>query len=184
MSNQWYQPTDFDDDDGDEGQGQGQPNAGQQQLPKGLRSQLAKVAKENKELKETNEKLLKQVRETAISQVLTTKGVSVKLAKLVPADIEPTAEAVEKWLEEYSDVFPVKAAEGETGKTADGQDGDGETGADGDEAAAMALIAQAANGGQAPGKQADLLKQLSSKDLTRDQLLALIEAHGGGLGAG
>lgn len=182
MSNQWYQPADLDDDDDE---GQGPPNTGQQ-LPKGFRAALAKAQKEAKELKEQNEKLLKQVRETAISQVLTTKGVPHKLAKLVPVDIEPTADAVEKWLEEYSDVFPVKAAEGDGGSAGDGQagsagDGAGETD---EEAAQMALIAQAANGAQAPGRQADLLKQLNSKDLTHEQLLAMVAAAGGGAGAG
>jgi hypothetical protein len=176
MSNQWYQPADLDDEDDE---GQGPPNTGQQQLPKGFRTALAKAQKEARDLKEANEKLLAQVRQTAISQVLTTKGVSNKLAKLVPADIEPTAEAVEKWLEEYSDVFPVKAAS--DGNSADGSDGDD---SGGDEAAQMALIAQAANGAQAPGRQADLLKQLQSKDLKRDDLIALIEAAGGGSGAG
>jgi hypothetical protein len=181
MSNQWYQPAEFDDDDNDEGQGQ--PNTGQQ-LPKGLRTRMKQLETENKTLRETNEKLATEARKSAISQVLKTKNIDPKVANLVPKDVEPTAEAVEKWLADYADVFPVKAAEGESGNPDGGQDGDGDTGADSDEAAQMALIAQAANGGQPPGKQADLLKQLTAKDLKREDLLALIEAHGGGLGAG
>lgn len=179
MSNQWYQPADLDDEDDE---GQGQQNTGQQQLPRGLRTRMKQLEAENKTLRETNEKLATEARKTAISQVLQTKKIDPKVANLVPKDVEPTAEAVEKWLADYADVFPVKATD--DGKPDEGEIGDGDTGADSDEAAQMALIAQAANGGQAPGKQADLLKQLTSPDLTRDQLVALIEAHGGGLGAG
>lgn len=179
MSNQWYQADDL---DGDDDEGQAPPNTGQQQLPKGFRTALAKAQKEAKDLKEANEKLLKQVRQAAISQVLKTKNIDPKVAKLVPAEIEPTPEAVEKWLEEYADVFPVKPAE--DAKPPEGNEGGDGAGEGNDEAAQMALIAQAANGAQAPGKQADLLKQLQSKDLKPEDLMAMIHAAGGGIGAG
>ena len=33
-----------------------------------------------------------------------------KVAKLIPSDIEPTSEAVSKWLDDFADVFGLEAA--------------------------------------------------------------------------
>lgn len=178
MSNQWMQPDDEYEEDEEQAQ---------QQLPKGFRTQLNKVTKENRELREANDKLLKQVRETAISQVLSTKGVDAKVAKLVPADIEPTAEAVEKWLADWGDVFTPKSSEGKGSQEAgeENSTGEGEGDTEGAEfAATMGRISAATNGAQPPGKQADLLNQLNDKSLTQEKLMELIAAHGGGFGAG
>lgn len=180
MPNQWNQFATDDDDDDDEGQ-----NA------KGFRSHLAKVEKENKELRATNDKLLTQVRMSTITQVLTTKGVNTKIARLVPADVEPTVEAVEKWLEDNAELFPITKTtaplEGETSATSEtaGQgatEGDGEGG--NADAGQMGRIAAAVNGATAPTKQGDLMATLKDKSLSHEKLLELIHAAGGGAGVG
>lgn len=179
MGNQWYQSVDDDDDDDDEGQGQ-------QQAPKALRSHATKLEKENRALKEQNDKLQKQFRQTAISQVLKDKGLDAKVAKLVPSDVEPTEEAVEKWLADYADIFPTKkteetpATEGQTSSGAEGSEDE----VDEDEVAQMGLIGSVTNAAQAPTRQQDLLKQLQSKDLKPEALMQMIQAAGGGYGVG
>lgn len=176
MQNQW---TDDGLEDDDESQGQ------QAQLPKGFRTQLNKVSKENKDLRDANAKLLVQVRQTAISQALSAKGIDAKVAKLVPSEIEPTPEAVEAWLADYGDLFvPKAAAEGEgTGTATDEGQGDDDSG-NAEYAAQMGRISTVANGAQAPARQQDLLKQISDPNLSQEQLLSLINAHGGGFGSG
>lgn len=177
MSNQWTD-DDFEEDD------ESQQNQ-QAQLPKGFRTQLNKVQKENKELRESNAKLLVQVRQTAIATALGAKGVDPKVAKLVPSEIEPTPEAVEAWLADYADLFAPKATaegDGAGGNTDEGQgDGDGENA---EYAAQMGRISTVANGAQAPGRQQDILKQITDPAMTQEKLMELITAHGGGFGSG
>jgi hypothetical protein len=186
MSNQWIQPNQYDDDDDDDGQSQQQQP---QQIPKGLRTHVTKLEKELAALKEENGKLKVQVRESAISKVLTTKGIDERVAKLVPTDIEPTSEAVEKWLTDHGDLFATKQQEPNPGKSGDSQTPT-PTGDDPDDEdfaeliAAMGRINRVNDVAQPPTKAADLLAVLKDKSLTAEKLNALVNAAGGGVGSG
>lgn len=70
----------------------------------GLRSQFEQALKENKILQKELAKLKSQVRETTVAEVLSSKGVNVKIAKFIPSDVEGE-EAITAWLEENGDVF-------------------------------------------------------------------------------
>ena len=61
--------------------------------------------KELSDIKAQFENLNKAQRERAVKDVLETRGVSSKIAKFIPSDIDPTEESVSKWLEENADVF-------------------------------------------------------------------------------
>lgn len=93
----------YDDDEDDDQQGQ-QDNNAMRQLRKALKAEQAK----NKEFEVKLAELSKANRGRAIQDVLAEKGLTnPKIANLIPQDIDPTAEAVGQWLEEYGDVFGV-----------------------------------------------------------------------------
>lgn len=162
--------TDWDDPEfNEEGQ--------QQQKPNPMREHLRKLEKENKALKEANEKALAQLRQRTVSDVLTAKGYKAKVAKLIPADVEPTDEAVGKWLEEFADVFGVTPDAGE-GKAEDGAAAP----AEGDKLNRISEATAAVSG--VPTSQADLRTKLADPSLTREQLVELINKAGGGYGSG
>jgi hypothetical protein len=93
--------TDDDDDEYDD-----TPPARDNNVLRDLRRALKASEAKNKSLEEQLGGLSKASRERAISDVLASKGLTnPKIAKLIPQDLEPTAEAVSTWLEEYADVF-------------------------------------------------------------------------------
>lgn len=167
----WNQPDFYDDDD---------PNSnpdGKQTNP--VRDRLRKLEKENKELKEQHAEAMKQLRQTNIANVLTDKVKDpAKVARLIPADVDSTAEAIEKWLADYADVFAVVPAEDPA------PEGDGEPPEPDANADAMGRIGKATQSGATPTKQADMAAKLADPNLTRDELIKLIEAAGGGYGSG
>ena len=74
-------------------------------LVKQLRKANKQKEKELSDIKSQFENLNKAQRERAVKDVLETRGVSSKIAKFIPSDIDPTEESVSKWLEENADVF-------------------------------------------------------------------------------
>lgn len=80
--------------------------------PAELRKALKKAQKEREALETELNKMRTEVRSRTVKDVLTSKGVSPKLAKLIPGDIT-APEEIDAWLAEYSDVFgtPVQSAE-------------------------------------------------------------------------
>lgn len=72
----------------------------------GLREQLEAALAAKKELEAENAKLKTTVRERAVSEVLTAKGVNPKVAKFIPSDVEGE-EAIIEWLKTEGDVFGV-----------------------------------------------------------------------------
>ncbi len=71
---------------------------------KGLRAQLEQALKEKKQLEGEMQSLRGKVRQTEVTQFLSTKGVNAKIAKFIPSDIEGE-EAIDGWLQENADVF-------------------------------------------------------------------------------
>lgn len=176
--------SDWDDDDNDINQQQG--NKGGQ--GGGLRAQLEAALKANKELRGELDKTKAQLRTEAVARVVQAKGLKPKVSKLIPADVEPTEEAITKWLEEWGDVFGGESlketpAEPEKPKVAV------EANADDDlnnaaYADRMRALGQATGQGAAPMKDEDLMRKLNDPGLERKDLMALIHAAGGGVGTG
>ena len=80
-------------------------------LVKQLRKAAKAKDKELAELRAQFEGLSKSQRERAIKDVLEARGVSGKVAKFIPSDIDPTEESLSKWLDDNGDVFGISAAE-------------------------------------------------------------------------
>lgn len=149
----------------------------------GLRKQLEETLARLKVIEDENATLKTQTRHTAISGLLTEKKLPAKVAKLIPADIEPTAEAVGKWLEDFGDVFNITKDEASA-------DGDSSESSGDDADAAMEYIQTMRqmgniNGGMLPpAKAQDLLSKINDPNLKHEDLINLINAHGGGVGMG
>ena len=75
--------------------------------PAELRKALKKAQKEREALEAELNKMRIEVRSRTVKDVLTSKGVSPKLAKLIPGDIT-APEEIDAWLSEYSDVFGIQ----------------------------------------------------------------------------
>ena len=108
MSNNqdWYDDDEFDFDD----EVDTTPQNNNDVLKKVRRADRAKE-KKIRELESELESLRKFQRESTVSKVLQEKGVNPKIAAFIPADIEPSAEAVSSWLEQYGDIFGVAKEE-------------------------------------------------------------------------
>ena len=97
------------DDDDDLDEVPAQDNSAIRQLRKALKAEQAR----NKELSAQMESLAKFQRERTVADVLSSKGLRnpAKVARLIPSDIGSDPDTLSKWLEEYSDVFGLSAAE-------------------------------------------------------------------------
>lgn len=96
MSNQW----DFDADEFDFDEDQTQQGNPLTQLRKALREKT----KSEKAMAEQLATLQAQVRETALGNVVKSRGLPDKVARMVPRELT-SDEEVTKWLDEYGDVF-------------------------------------------------------------------------------
>ena len=89
------------------------------QEPNDLVKKLRKVdrAKEKriKELESELGQLRSEQRESTIKSVLESKGVSPKIAKFIPSDLESTPEAVDNWIKENADIFGLVAKQEDNG---------------------------------------------------------------------
>lgn len=143
---------------------------------KDLRKQREDAVNEAKALKAQLAALQSQVRTQTVAGVLKDKGVPAKVAKLVPADVEATEEAVVKWLEEFGDVFGAAAP---AVTTTTGEDAPPKPGVSQEAAAQLRAIQNVEAGGipDAPvGLQRDLakLQELGKQNMTLEQFVAQI----------
>lgn len=160
----------FDDDDDAQEQEKPKGNSG------GLRAHVKRLEEENKQLKEANDKSAKQLRQRAITDVVTSKGLDKRVAAFVPSDLA-SAEDVEKWLGEYGDLFGTK----QTASAPEGEEEDDDE-SETELAAAHGRMNKATAGATSGAtKEKDLLRRLNDPNLTQDQLLELI-ASGGATG--
>jgi hypothetical protein len=154
MSNQW------DDDDDD----YTAPEVNSD-LVKQLRKANKQKEKELAELKAQFEGLTKAQRERAIKDTLTAKGVNSKIAAFIPGDIEPSEDAISKWLTDYADVFGFESAPQATPNV------------DPKVAQQYTRMTQAASQGLSPEGQEDILRRLMNAD-SRDELDKIIRETG------
>lgn len=103
---------DWDDDDLDTEDAQGGSNA-----LKELRKANKQKAQQLKEMQEQFAALQAQMRERAVKDVLTARGLNPKIAAFIPKDLTD-ADAVASWVEEYGDVFGSPAAQAQDDKPA------------------------------------------------------------------
>ena len=103
MSNK-YQDWDDDDEDFDSEPQVQDDSALIKQLRKTLRAKEAELKKFESELGE----LRTVQRMNTIKSVLSEKGVSPKVAKFIPSDIDATPEAIDAWVNENADVFGIQ----------------------------------------------------------------------------
>ena len=80
-------------------------NGADTDLVKKLRKALKAEQKRAKELESTLGELSKSQRERVLKDVLTSKGVNMKVAQFIPTDLDASEEAIGSWLEQNGDVF-------------------------------------------------------------------------------
>lgn len=78
--------------------------------PAELRKALKKAQKEREAIEAELNKMRSEMRSRQVKDVLASKGVPDKLAKLIPSDVD-TPEQIDSWLNEYSDVFGMQKQE-------------------------------------------------------------------------
>lgn len=76
--------------------------------PAELRKALKKAQKEREALEAELNQIRKDLKSRTVKEVLESKGVPTKLAKLIPSDID-SPEQIDAWLNEYSDVFGLQS---------------------------------------------------------------------------
>jgi hypothetical protein len=74
-------------------------------LVKKLRKALKAEQKRAKELESNYQELTKSQRERIIKDALASKGINMKVAAFVPADIQASEDAISAWLDNNADVF-------------------------------------------------------------------------------
>lgn len=172
----------FDDDEQDE---RGDGPAELRKAHKAATRKIKELESKITELTETNGKLSKRVRSLDIADLLP-KGVSPKVAKLIPDTVEPTADAVQAWLAEFGDVFNIKADETtEQNAQVENSDGDGDSGDDTPQVdeqtlSALAAFQQVSSGGSAiPADALGALRKAATADVqTPEEGLALLKSLG------
>lgn len=177
--NQWWE--DDDDDAGDE------PPAPPAQNPRDLRVQLKAALKAKKELEGKLASAEGQVRKANIGSYFREKGIDPRLAKYVPADLEPTKEALEAWVAEDGELFNIKpvSPDGNENKPPESQEGTpGTPGLTGDNITPEVQAGwNAINGTTAnalpPGKSEDLMAAITGAN-DYEALKKVIFSNGGG----
>lgn len=110
MSNNYQDWDDDDDNDFDIDEILNDNSDLVKQLRKQLRSKESELKKFESELSE----LRTAQRQNTIASVLSEKGVSPKVAKFIPSDIDATPEAIDAWVNENADVFGIQVAKQST----------------------------------------------------------------------
>lgn len=178
--NQWW--MDNDEDDADDGSNPpAAPN------PRDLRNQLKAALKKNKELETKLSSAQGEARKANIKDFFREKGINPKLAKYVPADLDPTNEALEKWVEEDGELFNITATPPNGNENKAPGSADGTPGTPGESDADITPAVQAAwnsiSGSTAnalpPGKPEDLEAAINGAT-DYESLRKLLFSHGAG----
>lgn len=135
-------------------------------LVKQLRKAAKQKDKELAELKAQFENLNKAQRERAVKDALESRGVNSKIAKFIPADIDPTEESLSKWLDENGDVFGFQATQTNNQPAVDPAD-----------IAAYKRMNQATEQGLTPDSSEDLLNKILATQ-TPEELDQLLRSTG------
>lgn len=105
MANQNYDNSfDYDEFDEDETGSNGNVLAD-------LRKALKAANKRNRELESKVAEFSTVQRETAIKNILESKNLNAKVAKLIPSDVAASEDSISQWLEDFGDVFGIVQTE-------------------------------------------------------------------------
>ena len=135
-------------------------------LLKQLRKELKNKTKALTELEEQVNTFRQTQREATIKSVLESKGVSPKIAKFIPSDIETSPEVISGWIEENADVFGLAVENAQNAKP--------------DLSALRSIDAITANA-QSPSNADDMALRI--QNASEEELIAMIHAAGGGYGS-
>ena len=150
---------DYEDDDETES------NYDSNDLVKQLRKANKQKDKELAELKSQFGDISKAQRERAIKDTLEARGVSSKIAKFIPSDIDPTEESLSKWLDDNGDVFGYQTTESNQQVVDPAQ------------AAAYQRMNDATGQAQTPDSSDDILRKLMSAN-SKEELDEVIRMSG------
>ena len=95
----------WDDEDDDDTATEQNDFSSDTDLVKKLRKALKAEQKKAKELESSLGELTKAQRDRVLKDVLTSKGVSMKVAQFIPSNLDASEDAINSWLEENGDVF-------------------------------------------------------------------------------
>lgn len=160
MSNNYQE--DWEDDDLDTQD----VRANDSDLLKQLRKELKNKTKALTELEEQVNGFRQTQREATIKAVLESKGVSPKIAKFIPSDIETSPEVISGWIEENADVFGLAVENAQDVAP--------------NLSALRSIDAITANA-QSPSNADDVALRI--QNASEDELIAMIHAAGGGYGS-
>lgn len=156
MSNT-YQEWEDDDDDFNQSQ------QSESDLLKQLRKELKTKSKMLSEMEGQLSSIKTEQRQNVIKSVLESKGVSPKIAKFIPQDIEANPEVIDNWIKENADVF------GLTVQTPDDVKPD---------LATLRQIDSVTANAQSPAGLDDIMLRLQNAE-SEDEIKALIFQQGG-----
>lgn len=142
----------------------GEHQSGDTDLVKNLRAALRAKSKEAQQYKAELDGVKVVSRKSTIENLLKARDLDAKIAALIPSDVEPTEESVNKWLDEYGDVFGAKPVQQQQELS------------DADIAALRQMDLYA--GATSPAMSNDMTKQIQGAQ-SRDDVLAMIRAAGG-----
>ena len=152
MSRQFEDDDEFDNEDGGN-------------LVAQLRKQLREAKKEAAEAAAERDTLRVKARTADLSEVVKSKGLDPRVAKLYPKDAEATPEAVDAWVSEFGDLFGLQPNE------------PAEPDVPADEIAASQRI-QNAQGTAAPStREAETLAKLQGAS-TAEELIRILQQGG------
>lgn len=133
-------------------------------LLKQLRKELKAKTKAISEYETKMAGLESERRQNVIKSVLESKGVSPKIAKFIPNDVEPSAEVIESWIEENADVFGLTAVRQDQAQP---------------DLATLRQIDAVAASAQSPAAMDDLMLRINDAQ-SMEELQNLIYQEGGG----
>lgn len=160
MSNNYQE--DWEDDDLDTQD----VRANDSDLLKQLRKELKNKTKALTELEEQVTGFRQTQREATIKAVLESKGVSPKIAKFIPSDIETSPEVISGWIEDNADVFGLAVENAQNVAP--------------NLSALRSIDAITANA-QSPSNADDVALRI--QNASEEELIAMIHAAGGGYGS-
>ncbi len=164
---EWYEEND-----------DSEQQANSQETGKGLRAQLERALAERDEARKKSSELGAKFRRAEIAGFLRDNGWSPKVAKYVPPDVDPTTEALNKWVEEEgAELFGLKKAESNSETPAEESGGEQSQTVSPEVQDAFRQISATASAAHVPqGKEADQLAHMLT--LNDSQLREYLQANG------
>jgi F0F1-type ATP synthase alpha subunit len=133
------------------------------ELIKQFRKQLKAEKKARLEAESKLTELSKSQKERAIKDVLTSKGVRQSIAKYIPADIEPTEEAIEGWLSNNAEDFGLQLEQKQQ--------------IDASDVNALRQMDRTLEGAGSPASADDLMARMAQHDGSVEDFLSMIRGE-------